>query len=487
MTDPILPNRVLFIDDDRSMRVAFANAAHALGIEATVAESGGKALELAQPGEFPVVVTDLHMPGIDGIELIERLSARDRSTAFVLVSADPELRNRQSAPADGAIAAFLGKPLDMTELQDTLAHAFALHQRRLARRKRSTPPKGWSLLIVEDTPGDADLLHEYLSGQPGLEVVHVSRLQDALRLVHDREFDSIITDLSLPDARGFDSVLRLQASAPNAAILAYSGVEDEALALQIVQLGAQDFLRKGATDRDSLLRSLRFARERKRGELRLRRLAHYDQLTGLANRASFNEALQQARARATRQKQPLAVMMIDLDGFKAINDGLGHEAGDQVLQEVGVRLRCLFREYDAVARFGGDEFAVLLTDFVSKDALNELGLRLLASLAEPIGQHGLSVTGSVGIATFPEAGKSAASLLRSADMAMYKAKRAGRNRAVLFDGPAPYSSNPAMHAGASGLPPQAALKPPRLPSDVVDCEDRFSGVVAARAAPSSHS
>jgi two-component system, cell cycle response regulator len=478
MTAAILPSNVLFVDDDRSMRIAFANAARALGVEAQVAESGGRAIELAQQGAFPVVVTDLNMPGIDGIALVERLSVMDQATAFVLVSADPELQSRMPVGAAGAIAAFLGKPLEMLELQETLARAFTLHQRRKARAGISATPKGWSVLVVEDSPGDADLLHDYLGDVPGLELVHVTRLQEALRILHDREFDSIITDLTLPDARGFDAVLRLQAGAPNAAILVYSGVDDEALALQVVQLGAQDFLPKGRTDRETLLRSLRFARERKRSDLRLRRLAHYDQLTGLANRSSFADAATQAVARAGRQKQMLAVMMIDLDGFKQINDTLGHEAGDQILQEVGVRMRCVFREYDVVARFGGDEFAVMVTDVESVESLSLMVQRLLASLAQPIGGRESRVTASVGIALFPTAGQSPARLLRSADMAMYRAKGNGRNCSVFFEGPVPLSTNPTFSA-TDALPAAGSreLRAPRLPHDLPsDGEIGVSGV-----------
>ena len=478
MTDAILPSKVLFVDDDRSMRIAFAHAARALGIEAHVAESGVQAIELAQQQAFPVVVTDLNMPVIDGIALIERLSAIAPATAFVLVSANPEPQSRTPVGAAGAIAAFLGKPLEMLDLQETLAQAFTLHQRRQARSGMPAASKGWSVLVVEDSPGDAELLREYLAEVPGLEVVDVSRLQEALRLLHDREFDSIITDLTLPDARGFDAVLRLQAGAPNAAILVYSGVDDEALALQVVQLGAQDFLPMGRTDRETLLRSLRFARERKRSDLRLRRLAHYDPLTGLANRSSFADAATQAVARADRQKQLLAVMMIDLDGFKQINDTLGHEAGDQILQEVGVRMRCIFREYDVVARLGGDEFAVMLTDFESVESLSVMVQRLLASLAEPIGSRESRVTASVGIALFPAAGRTPLRLLRSADMAMYKAKRSGRNRSMFFDGPAPVSSNPTFPSN-DALPSAGSqeLHLPRPPADLTaDDEAGVSGV-----------
>src|SRR5215207_5629992 len=151
MTEAILPSKVLFVDDDRSMRIAFANAARALGIEAHVAGSGAQAIELAQQGAFPVVVTDLNMPGIDGIALIERLSVMDSATAFVLVSADPEPQARMPVGAAGAIAAFLGKPLETLDLQETLARAFTLHQTRKLRAGTSATPKGWSVLVVEDS------------------------------------------------------------------------------------------------------------------------------------------------------------------------------------------------------------------------------------------------------------------------------------------------------------------------------------------------
>lgn len=423
-----LPNNVLFVDDDYSMRVAWGNAARALGIEATLAESGWQALELAEHESFPVVVTDLRMPGLDGLALIERMAALDPSTAFVLVSATAELEPGRRRAADGAITALLGKPVQLTDLETTLARSFALHLRRKAEL---APPdstrSGWSLLVVEDSSADAEFLRDLLLDLPGVELYFTTRLRDALELAHEQKFDCIVTDLTLPDARGFDAVLKLQAGAPTAAIVAYTGLPDESLSLQLVQLGAQDLLLKGATSRETLLRSVRFARERKRAELRLRRLAHYDQLTGLANRVSFGEALMQAVARAQRHEQLLAVMMIDLDGFKAINDSAGHDAGDQLLQELGARLRRLFREYDVVARLGGDEFAVLLTDVESTAVLSEIAQRLLDSLALPTAR-GHRVTGSVGIAVFPDAGSSPGRLLHSADLAMYQAKSSGKNR-----------------------------------------------------------
>jgi diguanylate cyclase len=136
-------------------------------------------------------------------------------------------------------------------------------------------------------------------------------------------------------------------------------------------------------------------------------------------------------------------MMIDLDGFKAVNDSLGHAAGDHVLQDVGVRLRCLFRDDDLVARFGGDEFAVLLTDVRNLSDVSAIASRVLGVIDQPGGPLGNRVTASVGIALWPGHGRTPRQMLRAADMAMYASKRAGRNRFTYFEGTVPRSSHPA--------------------------------------------
>ncbi len=448
MTEVVLPHRVLFVDHDRSMRVTFTHALHGLGIEVDTAESVGRAIEMASQTAYPVVVAEARMPGIDGFALLERLSGLHRPTAFVLVTAEADLGHGIRGRADGAIASLLRKPWTPDELEATLAHALQLHRRRAARTRPSDAPTGWSVLVVEDNPTDARLVTTYLRDFPKLSLQYATRLSDAVRMLHDQRFDLIITDLVLPDARGFDAVLRLQASAPNAAILVCSNLDDEAMALQVVQLGAQEYLLKRHMDERSLARSLRFARERKRSEQRLRRLAHYDQLTGLANRPSFDESLAVALSRARRRNGHLVVMMLDLDGFKGVNDHYGHDAGDRLLQEVGVRLRCLLREYDAVARLGGDEFAVVLTDVGQVEGVALVAERVVEALAKPItvGVVPVRVSASVGVALYPESGSSPARLLKSADVAMYQAKHAGGNRYRYHD--------PSSEAAPDGsLPP----------------------------------
>ena len=169
---------------------------------------------------------------------------------------------------------------------------------------------------------------------------------------------------------------------------------------------------------------------------RIYKLAHYDALTGLANRALLHERLSEAIARARHMGGNLAVLCLDLDGFKAVNDLHGHSAGDALLREVAARLKGGVREADTVARLGGDEFVVLQTDYGQPDAVRTLAERLVATLAEPYslgaGQVQGAVTTSIGIAMFPSDGSDPETLLRNADTALYRAKWAGKNGSALF-------------------------------------------------------
>ncbi|MDP2433443.1 MAG: EAL domain-containing protein [Pseudomonadota bacterium] len=164
----------------------------------------------------------------------------------------------------------------------------------------------------------------------------------------------------------------------------------------------------------------------KRSEAELERLAHYDPLTGLPNRILMHAQLNHALDRAGRHKERVAVMVLDLDGFKTVNDSLGHPAGDLLLQTIAGRLQQLLRREDTVARMGGDEFAVIV------EAIGNPGLiaeKIIRAVAEPVELDGHSalVTASVGIALFPDDGNDTTSLLQAADMAMYASKQAGRN------------------------------------------------------------
>ena len=163
---------------------------------------------------------------------------------------------------------------------------------------------------------------------------------------------------------------------------------------------------------------------------RIHQMANYDRLTGLPNRALAQDRLQQALRKARRSGHPLAVLFLDLDRFKPVNDTFGHAVGDRLLQAVAQRLSDGLRSSDTVARLGGDEFLLILEDVAGAEAAGQLADNLLAALQEPfrIDGHDLQIGASIGIALYPDDGEDAAHLARSADTAMYQAKEAGRNR-----------------------------------------------------------
>jgi diguanylate cyclase (GGDEF)-like protein len=169
--------------------------------------------------------------------------------------------------------------------------------------------------------------------------------------------------------------------------------------------------------------------ERKRNEEKLTQLAQYDVLTGLPNRMLFRDRLEQAVARARRERWRSALAFVDLDRFKEINDTLGHAAGDAMLRAVAQRLRACLREGDTVARLGGDEFTAILEDLQSSEDLPLLAQKMMAALEQPVAHDGQEffATASIGFALYPDDGEDADALLAHADTAMYQAKGEGGN------------------------------------------------------------
>jgi diguanylate cyclase (GGDEF)-like protein/PAS domain S-box-containing protein len=174
--------------------------------------------------------------------------------------------------------------------------------------------------------------------------------------------------------------------------------------------------------------------ERKRVEEQIEYQAYHDALTGLPNRRLFRDRLTVALAHARRMKHPLAVMFLDLDRFKVVNDTLGHSIGDELLKSIAARLQASLREEDSVARMGGDEFTVLLADLKTIDDAAKIAQKVLDTVAQPLQIEGteLFITTSIGIALFPNDGDTAEALLANADHAMYRAKDAGRNSCQMF-------------------------------------------------------
>jgi diguanylate cyclase (GGDEF)-like protein len=287
------------------------------------------------------------------------------------------------------------------------------------------------LLLVEDNPGDARLIRELLREvqKPSFQLTHVTTLSDALRFLHGSRFDAILVDLMLPDAVGLEALEPVGEAAPEVPIVVLSGLSDEAVAVQAVAQGAQDYLLKGRSDGSLIARAILYAIERKRSEQYIHYLANHDPLTNLPNRRLLLDRIHVGLALARRSGRMLGVVLLDLDDFKHVNDSLGHLAGDRLLQAVAQRLRSSIRESDTLARIGGDEFALVLPDVGSEEDATVFVEKLHAVLQDPFLVDGneLYMTASIGISLHPKDAKDVPALLSYADAAMYRSKQAGQD------------------------------------------------------------
>lgn len=295
-----------------------------------------------------------------------------------------------------------------------------------------------NVLLVEDNPGDARLLELMLNeieANP-IKLHHVTSLTSAQDFLKKNTLDLVLLDLSLPDGDGLDSIQIIQQIDNSLPIIILTGLNDQNFAIKSVNSGAQDYLIKGQGDGYLILRAIRYAIERKKIEQNLFLLAHYDNLTGLANREFFHTTLSKSLLRAKRNNQTLGLMFLDLDHFKEINDTLGHAAGDHLLINVAKRLQSCVRETDTIARLGGDEFTIILDSIQQSENAGMIAEKILQALAEPIliSEHQVFISSSIGIALYPNDATNHEDLIKYADTAMYKAKEKGRNNYQYFTG-----------------------------------------------------
>lgn len=293
------------------------------------------------------------------------------------------------------------------------------------------------ILLVEDNPGDARLVQEMLGEltSAAFEVHHVERLADAREKLMRNGSGCVLLDLSLPDANRLEALMQLRAAAPDVPIVILSGLQDELLAVKAVQEGAQDYLIKGRVDGDSLGRSISYAIERKQTEIETARESLHDTVTGLPNRALFVDRLVHAAAWSKRHHSTFCVMFVDVDRFKLVNDSLGRDVGDELLAEVGRRLRRALRSSDTAARVGGDEFMILCEDISDEQQAVRVADRVIKAIEQPLelANDTVYVTASIGIVVASGPGVSdIEALIREADEAMYRAKKRGV-RCELFD------------------------------------------------------
>ena len=286
-----------------------------------------------------------------------------------------------------------------------------------------------TVLLIEDNEVDARLTQDLLAewSIEEFQVTRVKTLSEGLSQLSQIRFDAILLDLSLPDAFGLPTVRQVHATNPSIPLVVLSGVSDQTLALQAVQQGAQDYLVKGQGHPELLARAVRYAIERKRTEERLTYLAQFDHLTGLVNRSLFRDRLIQAMARSKRMQQPIALMLLDLDRFKSVNDTWGHDVGDELLKAVAERLKGCVREVDTVARMGGDEFTIILEGVAAEAGIVVVAKRIADSISSAfdLKGHPISIGVSIGITVYPHDDHGLDDLLKHADAAMYRAKQQG--------------------------------------------------------------
>jgi diguanylate cyclase (GGDEF)-like protein len=299
-----------------------------------------------------------------------------------------------------------------------------------------------AVLLVEDNLGDrrlAEIALREAAADAGIActVEAAESLAAALRRVQsgDHPVDAILLDLGLPDACSLEGLMALRSVALDTAIVVLTGLSDLRVATEALSSGASDYLEKAEIQPRTLLRAVRYSIERRKSAAEMVRLAHTDSLTGLLNRRAFFEHLEVALTQSRRSERACAVILFDIDHFKEINDVFGHRVGDEVLVEVTRRLRQHLRETDAVARIGGDEFAIVATNLQTANAAMEIAEKLVRSMAAIEDIHGLhlEVSISVGISVFPMDVAGADELVAHADLAMYKSKSSKKGSINFFD------------------------------------------------------
>jgi two-component system, cell cycle response regulator len=285
------------------------------------------------------------------------------------------------------------------------------------------------LLAEREGQGMPDLADAAWSrGGSPIELERVGDLSSALARIHDGGVDLLLLDLDLPDSKGMTTFERAHAFAPELPIVVITELDDEELGLATVQGGAQDSLVRGKVAPELVARSIRYAVERHRLASALRSLSLIDDLTGLYNRRGFLDLGEQHLKLARRSGRAVLLVYLDVDELKAVNDRLGHLAGDRALNLTANVLRDTFRQSDIIGRLGGDEFAVMALE-ASEENEERLAQRLRDQIEEinERGREPFHLSISMGVARFTVEGRmKLAELLAQADQAMYLEKRAKR-------------------------------------------------------------
>lgn len=431
--------RALYVEDNRQDAdlTARALARATPPIELDVADTVRGALEkLAQGADrYHWVLFDLSLPDGDGLEVLRHLREQHLPLPAIAVTGSGDEQSVIHALKLGADDYLIKHGNYLDTLPATLHQALARSHLYGGRHE-----KPLRILYVENDPQDSDLTRMHLAHHaPHLSLSLLddpSRLTETLR--QGPAVDVLLFDYNLRETDALTLTRQLrQELALDLPVVIVTGKGSGPVAAEALRLGVTDYLIK---DRDYLQRLpavLEFAYARAelmRERARLEHLAMHDRVTGLNSREYFIEKSRDILRLASTRGEQCAMLLIDLDDFKDINDTFGHDCGDEVLQQVAERCLTLLRENDLACRLGGDEFAICLAGGLEADTVTDICERLLQRMRQGVAVQGHSVrlTASIGISLFPNDAQNIETLIRYADLAMYKAKSSGRSQYCLF-------------------------------------------------------
>lgn len=301
------------------------------------------------------------------------------------------------------------------------------------------------VLVVDDDFADRKIIRRTIAEHAyDVNVIEATSVAEGLAALKERSFDVILLDYKMPNGNGIELVKKLRAKADlgSVAIVMMSASESEELAVECLEAGAQDFILKSELEKLNLQRSIvhaqkRFELEHKlhQNYLDVKHIAEKDPLTGLSNRHHFNQLISMIIQEEGSARVDVALILLDLDNFKFVNDSLGHDAGDRLLIEFSTRIKNLLRRHEGFARLGGDEFAIILTGIKTPEQVALVAGRIHRALQGPIqiNENQLACNASVGAAMFPLHANNKEQLVQFADVAMYAAKRAGKGQIRVYD------------------------------------------------------
>lgn len=451
--------RVLIVDDIPTNIRLLEVRLMAEYYEVASALSGPEALSLCESTEIDIVLLDVMMPDMDGFEVCRRLKANPRTQHIpvVMITALDQPSDRVKGLEAGADD-FLTKPVDDMQLlarvkslvrlkaltdelraRATTGQQIAIEDALRAMDKINTA--GGSLLIIDTDRRHAERIQNYLTPEHDVDIL--TQPADAVLQVTGMQYELALISMALDDfdALRVCSQIRTLEHTRNLPIILMADEGDRPRVVRALDLGVNDFIAR-PVERNELSARVRTQIRRHRYAMELRQsvnntmaMAVTDDLTGLYNRRYFDRHLSVMLGKAQSQGRDMALMILDIDHFKAVNDTYGHDAGDVVLREFSARLKRNIRGIDLACRFGGEEFVVLMpdTDMAQAELVAE---RVRQSVAERSFEvdatRRLSVTVSVGVSLYETEADTPESLIKRADVALYRAKREGRNR-VVFD------------------------------------------------------